>query len=116
MVLNYSVFYYELLGDKEKANTLARSAFDGAISQLDTLNEESYKESTLVLQLIRDNLSLWANDNPSENDGDNLIELLEGVAVQENVPQPEAQVAQDENPAPAPSDQTGAVEQAQPQQ
>jgi hypothetical protein len=31
----------------------------GAICQLDTLNEESYKDSTTAMQLLRDNISLW---------------------------------------------------------
>jgi len=29
---------------------------------LDTLNEESYKDSTLIMQLLRDNLTLWTSD------------------------------------------------------
>jgi 14-3-3 protein len=37
-------------------------AFDDAISELDTLGEESYKDSTLIMQLLRDNLTLWASD------------------------------------------------------
>nr|CAB3487295.1 unnamed protein product [Digitaria exilis] len=38
------------------------SAFDEAISELDTLSEESYKDSTLIMQLLRDNLTLWTSD------------------------------------------------------
>lgn len=37
-------------------------AFDEAIAQLDTLGEESYKDSTLIMQLLRDNLTLWTSD------------------------------------------------------
>ena len=42
---------------------LAKDAFDSAISDLDQLNEDSYKDSTLIMQLLRDNLTLWASDN-----------------------------------------------------
>ena len=37
-------------------------AFDEAIAELDTLSEESYKDSTLIMQLLRDNLTLWTSD------------------------------------------------------
>lgn len=41
---------------------MGMQAFDDAISELDTLGEESYKDSTLIMQLLRDNLTLWASD------------------------------------------------------
>ena len=37
-------------------------AFDEAISELDSLGEESYKDSTVIMQLLRDNLTLWTSD------------------------------------------------------
>lgn len=36
-------------------------AFDEAIAELDTLNEDSYKDSTLIMQLLRDNLTVSFN-------------------------------------------------------
>ncbi|EYU41131.1 hypothetical protein MIMGU_mgv1a012156mg [Erythranthe guttata] len=62
LALNFSVFYYEILNSPERACHLAKQAFDEAISELDTLNEESYKDSTLIMQLLRDNLTLWTSD------------------------------------------------------
>ncbi|RZR83728.1 hypothetical protein BHM03_00010420 [Ensete ventricosum] len=38
-------------------------------SKLDTLSEESYKDSTLIMQLLRDNLTLWTSELP-EDGGD----------------------------------------------
>merc|ERR1712098_824755 len=45
----------------DKACHLAKQAFDDAIAELDTLNEDSYKDSTLIMQLLRDNLTLWTS-------------------------------------------------------
>lgn len=68
LALNYSVFYYEILNDPDQACNLAKHAFDDAIAELDTLNEESYKDSTLIMQLLRDNLTLWTSDNADAED------------------------------------------------
>ena len=62
LALNFSVFYYEILGNSEKACETAKNAFDEAIAKLDTLSEERYKDSTLIMQLLRDNLTLWTTD------------------------------------------------------
>eukprot|EP00958_Prasinococcus_capsulatus_P017348 scaffold1947_cov207-Prasinococcus_capsulatus_cf.AAC.35 len=66
LALNFSVFYYEILNSPERACHLARQAFDEAIAELDTLSEESYKDSTLIMQLLRDNLTLWTSDLEGE--------------------------------------------------
>ena len=63
LALNFSVFYYEIKNEKEKASELAQSAFDEAIDQLDQLDEEQYRDSTLIMQLLKDNLSLWSEQN-----------------------------------------------------
>lgn len=70
LALNCSVCYYEILQDKAKACDLAKNAFDQAISKLDSLDEASYKDSTLIMQLLRDNLTLWTSaedDDDAEN-------------------------------------------------
>lgn len=68
LALNFSVFFYEILNSPEKACTLAKQAFDDAIAELDTLNEDSYKDSTLIMQLLRDNLTLWTSDQKEEEE------------------------------------------------
>ncbi|KAI7753140.1 hypothetical protein M8C21_002641 [Ambrosia artemisiifolia] len=68
LALNFSVFYYEIMNSPERACHLAKQAFDEAISELDSLSEESYKDSTLIMQLLRDNLTLWTSDIPEDGD------------------------------------------------
>ncbi|KAI8505935.1 14-3-3 protein zeta-like isoform X3 [Branchiostoma floridae x Branchiostoma belcheri] len=68
LALNFSVFYYEILNAPDKACHLAKQAFDDAIAELDTLNEDSYKDSTLIMQLLRDNLTLWTSDASGDDD------------------------------------------------
>ena len=62
LALNFSVFYYEILNSPQRACSLAKHAFDDAINDLDTLNEESYKDTTIIMQLLRDNLTLWTSE------------------------------------------------------
>jgi len=68
LALNFSVCYYEILKEPEKACDLAKKSFDAAIEKLDTLNDASYKDSTLIMQLLRDNLTLWTSSQEDDND------------------------------------------------
>ena len=70
LALNYSVFHYEIRNKPDKACKLAKMAFDDAIAELDQLSEDSYKDSTLIMQLLRDNLTLWTSDQESGQEED----------------------------------------------
>merc|ERR1712046_557415 len=61
LALNYSVFQYEVLNKPDEACKMARTAFEDAIAELDNVAEDSYKDSTLIMQLLRDNLPLWTS-------------------------------------------------------
>jgi len=68
LALNFSVFHYEIMNDGKQACDLAKKAFDDAIAELDHLKEDSYKDSTLIMQLLRDNLTLWTSESEQEGE------------------------------------------------
>jgi 14-3-3 protein epsilon len=71
LALNFSVFYYEIMNSPDNAIQLAKQAFDEAIEKLEHLTDESYKDSTLIMQLLRDNITLWtsnADDDDKKDD------------------------------------------------
>lgn len=59
LLLNFTVFFYEILGEKSKALLMAESGFEEAISLMDSMPDENYKDTVLLMQLLRDNLTIW---------------------------------------------------------
>merc|ERR1712086_301489 len=72
LALNFSVFHYEICEQKREASDLAKEAFDTAIDHLDTLADDEYKDSTLIMQLLKDNLTLWNNDQQTDEEADDI--------------------------------------------
>lgn len=70
VALNYSVFLFEIRDKKEDACAVAKKAYESAVAELDSLNDDQYKDSTLIMQLLLDNLKLWTaeSENESENE------------------------------------------------
>ncbi|CAE8694367.1 unnamed protein product, partial [Polarella glacialis] len=64
--LSYSVFQYEVLGQQDEACKMARTAFEDALAELDNLAEDSYRDTTLLMQLLRDQLALWNSDHEGQ--------------------------------------------------
>lgn len=62
LALNFSVFYYEILGYPDIAVTHAKTAFDEALPDLDEVQEDEYADTASIMQLLRDNLTLWTSD------------------------------------------------------
>jgi len=79
LALNFSVFYYEIMDLPKQACQLAKTAFDQAVGELEELNEDEYKDATLIMQLLRDNLTLWQ----SEAGVDQMTMEDDGTAVSE---------------------------------
>ena len=60
------------MNSPEVACKLAKTAFDSAIQDLETLEEDEYRDSATIMQLLRDNLTLWTSDLVEGNDGTNM--------------------------------------------
>jgi len=66
LMLNYAIFTAEVLHRPQDANALMKEAFDDALSVIDVLDEESYKDTTFLLQLMRDNFIKWIQDDEEQ--------------------------------------------------
>ena len=69
LALNFSVFHYEILKSQGEACRIAKDVFDQAVTELDDLPEEEYKDATLIMQLLRDNLTLWQAEQAGPDQG-----------------------------------------------
>lgn len=70
LALNFSVFYFEIMNEPKKACELAKQTFENAINSIDDMNEDEYKDAAMILQLLKDNITLW-NAEFEDEDGDN---------------------------------------------
>ncbi|EGR27890.1 hypothetical protein IMG5_187340 [Ichthyophthirius multifiliis] len=66
--LNHSVMYYEIKDDLKSAIKIAKQAFQDALQELEDIEEEKYKDSTTIMQLLRDNLTVWQNELDEQNE------------------------------------------------
>jgi len=73
LALNYSVFLYEILNQQQDAIDMVRNTFKAAIAHIDNVSEEQYKDVTLIMQLLRDNLTLWTTDIPADEAGNDDV-------------------------------------------
>ena len=72
LILNLAVFYYENNLEPLKAIMLLKSTLNEALTQLSAINSKDYAETSTLLQLIRDNITLWTDikDDNNENEED----------------------------------------------
>ena len=68
LALNFSVFFYEIKGEKDKACEIARNAFDESMKVLDDLEKAKAKDTLLIIQLLKENLILWTNEMGEEEE------------------------------------------------
>jgi len=72
LALNYSVFHYEVMQDNKKACQLAETALQEAMNKIDDVDEETFRDAKSIIELLKENLTLWKE----EEGGDGNIEDL----------------------------------------
>ena len=72
LALNFSVFHYEVMSNKHKACELGEMALTEALEKIDDVDEETFRDAKSIIELLKENLSLWKE----EEDGDNAVEDL----------------------------------------
>merc|ERR1712021_256806 len=71
LALNFSVFHYEVMNDHKKACELGEAALSEALEKIDDVDEETFRDAKSIIELLKENLSLW-----KEEEGDNAVEDL----------------------------------------
>ena len=69
LALNFSVFHFEIRNEPQKACEMAKKAFNDAINDMEE-DGGDHKDATLILQLLKDNISLWTQDLEEEQAAD----------------------------------------------
>ena len=72
LALNFSVFHYEALKDHKSACDLADKSLQDALDKIDELEEDDFRDAKSIIDLLKENLTLWRE----EEDNDNAIDDL----------------------------------------
>jgi len=75
LALNFSVFYYEVMNDPATACQIANTAFQEGIQQLEKIEDDQYKDSTTILQLLKENIDMWSVDLAQDQGDENVDEI-----------------------------------------
>jgi 14-3-3 protein epsilon len=66
LALNFSVFHYEVMQDVRKACELGDRALTDALDKLDDCDEETFRDAQSIIELLRENLSLWKEEDGND--------------------------------------------------
>ena len=68
LALNFSVFYFEVMSNSAKARELAKKALDEVAGQMEKLSHEQQKDAGSIIELLKENLELWTQDEDKVED------------------------------------------------
>ena len=69
--MNFSVFHYEVMNDHKKACELGEQALSEALDKIDDVDEETFRDAKSIIELLKENLSLW-----KEEEGEGVVDDL----------------------------------------
>ena len=69
--MNFSVFNYEVMNNQKQACELGETALSDALEKIDDVDEETFRDAKSIIELLKENLSLW-----KEEEEQNAVEDL----------------------------------------
>ena len=67
LALNFSVFHYEVMSDHKKAIELGEQALSDALEKIDDVDEETFRDAKSIIELLKENLSLWKEEQEADD-------------------------------------------------
>ena len=71
LALNFSVFHYEVMNQHKQACDVGEAALSNALEKIDDVDEETFRDAKSIIELLKENLSLW-----KEEEEQNAVEDL----------------------------------------
>jgi len=72
LALNFSVFHYEVMKNHKAAIELADKALQDALEKIDELEEDDFRDAKSIIELLKENLTLWKEEEEGGNEIDDL--------------------------------------------
>ena len=72
LALNFSVFHYEVMKNHKAACDLADQALQEALDKIDELEEDDFRDAKSIIELLKENLTLWKEEEEGGNNIDDL--------------------------------------------
>jgi hypothetical protein len=72
LALNFSVFHFEVMNNHPKACELGEKALQEALDKIDECDEETFRDAKSIIELLKENLSLWKEEEGDNQEVDDL--------------------------------------------
>ena len=67
LVLNYSVFEYDIMDNKNEGLEMASKIYNDTMKILDDVEKKRSSDNLLLIQIIKENINIWSNETEEEN-------------------------------------------------